>query len=308
MAIITRYASGEYLKMFIHITLLYIRIRTDPNSYWFPLLSIVDIIPLLFTLYLYVTEYQMSVVLTKRSNVIVNSSLFIVLTLLFTITIAALDRNGSVVDWEEAVLFFNSSWWPLLTALLASLSILKAYRLSRFFFIIHTIVVLLTITPMLLDSFDKLTMLLSFLFVLISYYYYLLLSDELAEPIYNPGYHQRDLDIITNTHLVTTVIDKNGVNYSGILTNWGPTSCFLRLNDPKGKPKKMVNLEVNFQGASFHDCGSIVSRYYSGVGVQLGGTSKPKGDSSLGWADLYQALNERGYITNYPSESMEDNQ
>ena len=248
----------------------------------------------------------MGVALRKRNRVVVTSALFVVLTLLFTVTIAALHRNGSVVEWKEAVLFFNRHWGLAPSALIASTAIIRASHYSRLLYSIHIILIISVIAPLLIDSFDKLTMFISFLFLIISYFYYLLLSDELADAIYNPKYKKSDLDIVTSRHLSATIIDKNGLEYPGILTNWSSTSCFIRLDSPQAKPKRAVKLKVNFQGATFVDCGNIVSRYYSGVGMRLLATKQTEDNDNLKWPELYQTLTAGGLITSYPVESVED--
>jgi len=226
---------------------------------------------------------------TKRSAVIINTLVFIILSLFFLSVMESLEEGISALDIQGFIGFLDQNTFLLVSAFLSFLSILLLSSTAPMFFLIFCLVALYKSILYFIIDFDKLILILSFVYIVLCYNYYQFLKLELKEPFYNPNF---PLNIIPSykSKLLPVKIKRAGVEYEAYLTNWGLNGFFCKLVD-EGTPKGVVEVEITIAGHSFFAEGIVVTRVFGGVGVRVRKSLIPE----MGWADFYGIINELGY-------------
>jgi hypothetical protein len=135
---------------------------------------------------------------------------------------------------------------------------------------------------------------LTFLYSVISYNFFLFLKMELNEPFYNPSYPSNILPEFGYRKLpITLKHDKS--THVGYLTNWGENGFFCKLPETALPLKGRVEIEIVIEEHTFFTEGIIMTLGHGGVGVRV--LKNPVPD--LGWPDYYGIINELGLRPSY---------
>ncbi len=201
----------------------------------------------------------------------------------------SLEEGISALDIKGFLSFLDQNTFLLVVASLAFLSALFLNSLGPALFLVFCLVSLYKSVIYFIIDFDKLILILTFIYTALCYNFYQFLKLELKEPFYNPNF---PLNIIPSykNKLIPIKIKKSGIEYDAHLTNWGLNGFFCKLSG-EGSPKGVVEVEITIAGHSFFAEGIIVSRVSGGVGIRIRKSLIPE----MGWVDFYGIINELGY-------------
>ncbi len=226
---------------------------------------------------------------TKRSAVIINTLLFILLSMFFLSVMESLEAGISALDIKGFIGFLDQNTFLIIVAGIAFISTLFLSSIGPSLFLLFCFVALYKSIVYFTIDFDKLILILTFVYTVLCYNFYQFLRLELKEPFYNPNF---PLNIIPSykNKLLPVKLNKDGIEYDAHLTNWGLNGFFCKL-DGEGSPKGVVEVEIMIEGHSFFAEGVIVTRVPGGVGIRVRKSLIPE----MGWTDFYGIINELGY-------------
>ena len=201
----------------------------------------------------------------------------------------SLEEGISALDIQGFLKFLNQNTSLLTVAGLSFISVLFLSSFAPMLFLIFCALSLYKSAIYFTIDFDKLILILSFLYVILSYNFYQFLKMELREPFYNPNFPLNIIPSYKNI-LLPVKVKKAGIEYDAHLTNWGANGFFCKLIGD-GNPRGVVEIEATIDGHSFFAEGVVVTRVRGGLGVRIRKSLIPE----MGWIDFYGIISELGY-------------
>lgn len=154
----------------------------------------------------------------------------------------------------------------------------------------------------LFQEFSKLILIVLFLYILISYYFFFLLRSDLFRSYYNPLYDDENLfePMLFKIPCELEVIKNDKAeSIKGYLTNWDDFGCFVALEEayPKNLGSKN-NLTITFNEQKFEEQVSVVSllKGRKGVGVRF---KSNKSENIFNWKELNKIIDDMGISVEY---------
>jgi hypothetical protein len=144
-------------------------------------------------------------------------------------------------------------------------------------------------------SFNKLALILNFIYLLFAFYFFIIWEIEVKKAAFNPRFSVYDLEKKSRFNLCATIsTNENDTNaLGGVVTNIDEGSCFLLLQEKikvDFKLKRRYLLEATYEGVHFRHYAKLVSFYDQGVGFIL----EESPDGRVSWSELYKVCLERG--------------
>jgi hypothetical protein len=150
-------------------------------------------------------------------------------------------------------------------------ALLMMLKMSAYIYSFSVFLIILESINVLAASFNKVTLVLFSAYICVSYFFSLLLKDEVNRACYNPNYSESNLfdpllikfNCILKTH--------DGASYPAILTNWDETSAFIKLTDEQLPKFTRGNLLINAFDRSFeHKCKVVSNKNkIKGIGLEF---------------------------------------
>lgn len=196
-----------------------------------------------------------------------------------------------------SIVYFRKSaelfWYVAVPLILSSVLIWKHHRLAVFSFNFSAILVTFKVIEGLFIEFNKIIVIATFFYVVISYFLYQLINYYLASANINPNFSSDDLFRPLLREIPVKVLDADN-NYSGNLTNWDPSGCFIQL-DSSAKVGSVVKVQIDFQGRSFVEQGEVVAETLDlrGVGIKFENT--PRSLDTFNWSEFTELIEELGF-------------
>lgn len=232
--------------------------------------------------------FRLKIKVNKRTIVLINVSMFVVIALLNSIVIEALGEGRSVFHIPRYETLLSGYLWPALAfSVLTMTMVLNVKKISLVLFPFFSLCLSIFNLLIFFQKFDKVILIVSFIYLLISLYFYLLLKVELSEAYYNPNYDNKTLSSYFRTE-VSLVIKDRVKCYDSHLTNWGKGGFFCRMGGEK--PQGKVQFELSHGGGKFLGEGVIVSSVENGIGVKIQKSKKGK----LNWLNFYDIISQLG--------------
>lgn len=233
----------------------------------------------------------------KKSPVMRNTALFAIFSVVFLHVIESFVSGVSTFSVGSYVEFFTKHKFLLITLGLFCLTLFNGRKFSRYFYLLFIFQCIYLAFTHYLVALDKFVLILNFLFLILSYYFFLFMNLDLSEasntPIANLG------DIYSNLTLRDVVkIDSSRTTYDGHFINWDAGTCFLAVKTSAIPLKGKVEISWNFEGVSYKCEGEVVSRASDlGVGIRVQSQQAPN-EGFFGWTDFYDIIHSRGYSPN----------
>lgn len=227
-----------------------------------------------------------------------NLILFLILSLVYLQAIDSLSNGQTIFSLKSLSSFFIKHYFILLLTAVTGYMVLKIKKYSEIFLLICLITIVGKNFILLSDSFNKLTLVLNFIYLVFAFYFFMTWELEVGLASFNPRFSKYDLEKETRFKLSAGISDKSdGVDSVPVLiTNIDPESCFLLL--PKNSSLKMKAgstyfLETDFEGVKFKHTARLVSSYGGGVGLLFNKSE----DTRLSWSELYKVCLERALVS-----------
>lgn len=245
----------------------------------------------------------MKIKLLYRSPTLWNIILFEVLSFIFLYLQSGLVYGKSVFD--VSFLMFNIEGFYLNIAVLFA-AILSIYFLfsdaAKFLFALNTLSVSLISFMHFYESKSKFILIVLFLFLISSYYFYQILKIELSEAYINPNYSRDDLfKPLHETMICSIEGTEEGISCEGYLTNWNTNGCFIHLSetgcDVKSLAKKikLLKIKTSIDGVEFCSEGRLVCYAEDGLGIGVRMIENNIKKNKLNWKTFEALVSQMGY-------------
>lgn len=229
----------------------------------------------------------------KKDVIITNAILYLGLSFIFLYLQYAYRHQlspFSVVYLRKSAELF---WYVAIPLVVSSLLIWKHHRFAVFSFSISVFLVAYKVVEGLFIEFNKIIVIATFFYAVISYFLYQLMNHYLDSANINPNFSRSDLFGPLLTRIPITVLDSDK-SYPGHLTNWDPMGCFILLEQAT-KVGARVQIQINFHGRIFIERGEVVAETpdLKGIGIKFESTLRNL--ESFNWSELIELLDELGY-------------
>jgi hypothetical protein len=232
----------------------------------------------------------------KRNYQHRNLLIFLMLSLVYLQSITSLSAGISVFSLESLKLFLLDHYLILVLTLIAGYLVTTLKKYSEIVVLLCLIAIVSKSFILLYGSFNKLTLVLDFIYLVFAFYYFVSWELEVGLACFNPNFSKLDLEKESRfkiSGLISTgENNENQVNVQ--ITNIDEESCFLLLPQDHSfdYTNKEYFLESNYEGVHFKQKGRLVSKYDRGIGLVF---TKPANTRAT-WSDLYKVCLERGIV------------
>lgn len=231
----------------------------------------------------------------KRNYEHRNLIVFLLLSLVYLQAISSLSEGLSLFTLESLKSFFLNNYIILILTLIASYLVLKLKKHSEWVLLVCLIAIVGKSFILLSGSFNKLTLVLNFLYLVFAFYYFVSWELEVSLACFNPNFSKLDLEKESRFPLKGRISDnENGLNAIDVhISNIDEQSCFLLLPKVAQLPAGTeFYLDSMYEGVHFRHKASLVSKYDRGVGLMFLKTSNTRAT----WSELYKVCLERGIV------------
>lgn len=240
----------------------------------------------------------MGVKLHKKSAIINNISIFIVLSVLFLHTVISLGKGVSAFVLTDFLNLLRHSPVTLIIGALTLICIRRASVVSRYFLPLYSFLILYSCFQVFFVNFDKLILVLNLSYLVFSFYFYGLWKVELAEAVYCPGFYLEDVGRKSFYDVRVKLTFPDEQEGWGVLTQVGGTSCFLLVEEHLRNSRGKLKIVLEYEGTFFEQFGEIITSYGGGLGVKfLHNTERNRQAHS--WNDFYTVICHRGLLPQY---------
>ncbi len=240
----------------------------------------------------------MVVKLHRKSVIVNNISLFIVLSFFFLHTISSMGKGISSFSWYELVSSIRDYFAAIGLGVVAFYLVRKAHRLSRLFFPLYCLLILFHCFQVFFVDFDKVILTLNFAFLVFAFYFVGLWRVELAEAVYCPGYMVEDVGRKSFYDIrVKLLLPDESVGW-GYLTQIGDASCFVLVEEKFRQARGKIKIELEYEGTSFEQYGEVITSYGGGLGIKFLHDTAQKPMVHC-WSDFYTVICHRGLLPEY---------
>ena len=234
-------------------------------------------------------------ILLRRSQTILNSIIFVILSSFFLYTIHAKSLDIPFYSIKGLTIIYGLGGLTILFMLATvywmiflrrnSSKLILAYLSSTWLYCFYVLYQ---------ANLDKTLLLFVFLYILLSFYFYLLWDDEISLACYNPNFSFYDIDQSVLLSINLSIVPLKGKSVVVKLRNWDERSVFVETDKKISGP---VSIELKFEERIFKAKGIVITQYdgYHGVGIRL----LNKATNQFSWPMLFDILHSRGFLPSW---------
>ncbi|MGZ3789265.1 MAG: hypothetical protein ACXVLQ_12125 [Bacteriovorax sp.] len=234
----------------------------------------------------------------KRNYGLRNLLIFLTLSLVYLQAVSSLSIGSSLFSLASLRSFFVDHSIILAITSLTVFMVVKIKKYSEILLLLCLTMIVGKSFILLSGSFNKLTLVLNFIYLVFAFYFFVSWELEVALASYNPLFSIYDLEKEPRFKLTANISpseDGSGAAQARI-TNIDEESCFLLLApgaDFELNTSRKYYLDANFEGVHFRQRAQLVSRYDRGVGLVF----EDFPDARVSWSVLYKVCLERGLMS-----------
>lgn len=222
-----------------------------------------------------------------------NTLLFVVLSFLFLVLQRSLQSSLPFMN----IVFLKKTAideWPIwMGSLPAVWLILRHQAASRTAFAIFCALVVFRSLEGLFLNFNKVLMIVLFIYVCMAYAFYQLLTWTFTRAVFSPNFKSDDLHP-PMAHRIPLVLQVGESALRGYLTNWDSEGAFVYLEEPWSDSVKSAELGLVIEGEKFGAKGSVVTVTMDGKGIGLEWDKDPILEKRS-WTSLVELFNDLGW-------------
>lgn len=230
-----------------------------------------------------------------RSAAILNGAFFLILSIAFIYIQIAVTKNNSVFNPSFFSYFYSQEKFYIYYGIISLAAIYKVNNIGKYLLLIMIFIVSSKSIILLLTNFNKLNLILLFIYFVLSFFIYNYLSKELLQPYYVANIDDDYLFDPMLKKIKCKLINKNQT-HEGFLTNWGELGCFVSLNTKIGLVGKNTVVQILFEDKEFRLLGKIVcyNKDMNNIGIKMNHLEK-----NNSWLELMKLFDCRGLIPEY---------
>lgn len=232
----------------------------------------------------------------KRNYEHRNLIIFLFLSLVYLQAISSLSAGLSLFSLASIKSFLMDHYLIIALTFITAYLVTKLKKFSEMALLICLIAIVGKTFILLSGSFNKLTLVLNFIYLVFAFYYFVSWEVEVGLACFNPHFTKHDLEKETRFKITGKISEnENGTDAVDIhVTSIDEQSCFLLL--PKehtlNLSAKEYYLESVYEGVHFKNRAFLVSKYDRGVGLMFIKASHTRAN----WSELYKVCLERGLV------------
>ena len=182
--------------------------------------------------------------------------------------------------------------------LLVTITIFLLIRLSKwssYFFAATGISYIVYSSQLMMESFNKLSLLFLSLFITLFFYFYALLKDDLKSSYIKPFFLRNYVGGRPELE-INVIVRSQNQKLNGFLGHWDETGCFIYLDESFSKSDKEVWIDFPFENRTFQDKGIVatLTSDKKGVGVRILSTGDLSEEKKFKWKSFIRILQDRG--------------
>ena len=243
----------------------------------------------------------MALKIKKRRNIVWNTCLYALLMPVFVLIVNSLGRELSLLNWTHtrSLLFEYSLLMGM--GLVSAIGCFYIKRVSVLLLRVTSFVIFMLLLQWLIVDYNKLVLLVIFVFLVQTYYFLAFWSEELDSAFYNPQFTKYDYKDSPSFLLNCQLTTKKGEKINAKITNWDEAGVFCKVIEGNKKElarmKNVRKFKVDFEGKIFEHSCKVVSydRTSGGVGLEFYHVPS-KSSGQFTWNDLFTILQERGIV------------
>ncbi len=226
-----------------------------------------------------------------------NLIIFLILSMIYLHSIYSLSQGRSLFTTLSFRSFFIEHYLILLVTMITWHMVMNIKKYSKYFLMFCLTLIVGKNFILLSNSFNKLTLILNFIYLLFAFYFFISWELEVSLASFNPRFSSLDLEKESRFVLKARIINESDETKSidTVVTNLDEESCFLLLPTVDGVDlnlKKHYLLESIYEGVSFKQKARLVSSYDRGIGLMLSHGL----ENRFSWTELYKVCLERGIL------------
>ena len=227
----------------------------------------------------------------ERSSRIWVTILFLIISVCYLYVQNSIHYKTTALSIEQLVYFANESWKMLIFLSVVIFSIFYLKSFSKYLFVFYTLYQFSHSLFLLYLGMNKIILVMSFIHLVVSYYYYQIWCEELKKAAYTPNYSFLDYELRSVSNIEVELNSSEKIK--GLLTNWDSNSCFIKLEQPYKFNNKKIEVNIFFKGIKFLCHGKIIASFnnFDGVGVLLYEVQEEQG-----WNSFYKILQLFGLL------------
>jgi len=226
-----------------------------------------------------------------------NLILFLILSLIYLQTIHSLSIGRTFFSLVSIKSFIFDHYFVGILTAIAGIMVINIKKYSDVILLICLISIVGENFILLSGSFNKLNLVLSFLYLVFAFYFYITWELEVALAAFNPNFSTLDLEKESRFKIKATIYSSSEENdgIETLVTNIDSTSCFLLLNrdqDFKLNKSGKYHIKSVYENVKFCNQVRVVSAYGRGIGFVF----EEAPDQRLSLAELYKVCLQRGIV------------
>ena len=238
--------------------------------------------------------------LYRRGTIIRNQMIFIILSFIFLQIVHETAVGRSAIDKKTLFLLLEKHRMLFVLGVVTLILTYYGKKLAKYFFVFYASGIIVLSLQAFVGSFDKIILILNFIYILLSYYFYFLFASELNQSLYSPGFANNSIGAKCEYDLPVS-LERPKIEDFGKLSNWDRESCFVAVNDGNKLPRGNINLSIIFEGQKFSFQGIVGSRVGQGIGIRIKSDNERK---MFDWLDFYEIIQSRGYRLRFARGEM----
>lgn len=222
-----------------------------------------------------------------------NTMLFMVLSIILLILQKSLQSSLPFLNLVFLQKSLMDEWGILMISLPAFIITYRHNSNARYFFAIFCAAVIFRSLEGLFLNFNKLLMILLFMYVCMTYTFYQFLTWSFSRAVFSPNYQTDNLDAPMAVRIAVTV-SCGEKKFKGYLTNWDHEGAFLYLEEAWQDRNREVTIDILIEGHIFGAKGSVVCAAWDGKGIGVEWNKKMIPDK-LSWNALVDLFEDLGW-------------
>jgi hypothetical protein len=229
----------------------------------------------------------------KKDTLILNVVVYLGLTFFFLYLQHAYRHHLSPFSLVYAQKGLELFWYVALTLLAAGTLVWQHHRLALRFYQFSIFLVGFKVIEGLFIEFNKIIVVATFVYVVISYFLYQLLHYYLDLASLNPNYASTDLFKPLLRDICCRIAAGDKV-VTGTLSNWDDEGCFVKADLPVALPDS-VEVTLYFRGREFVQNGEVVASTPDSTGIGIRFEKTVKDLNVFNWTEFMEIVQELGY-------------
>lgn len=232
-----------------------------------------------------------------RSGLLWNQIYFLIVSIVYLFTISSVGVSQSVFKFTNLESFLVSHQSIVIFAMIAGIAIYFSKKVSKALFLSFGLTCLLYSIYMMIIHFSKISVVLVSGYIILFYYFYQILSNELSLAFRNSLYSKNEIFEPLLKKIKMNLTDTDGQIHEAYLVNWDKRSCYLKLEtELEFNPVKHFEVTASIEDYKLKDTGFLATfdKENNEVGIYF-----EEENSTYGWGHFSDIMEMLGLKVEY---------